>query len=333
MTSTITLTGIKPTGELHLGNYLAAIRPLLAHAAAGEPLYVFIADLHALNGRPDPAELRRLVRHVAAAFPACGLDPEQIVLFRQSDVPAIAQMSQLLSNLCAKGTLNRAHAYKTAVADNQARGRDVDHGVNMGLYGYPVLMAADVLSFAAEQVPVGRDQAQHLEIAADLADAFARAYRPGLLPAPRALVDEQLATLPGLDGRKMSKSYGNTIPLFATARQTEKLVARIVTDSRTPEQPKNPDGCTLITLLRAFAAPDTVQPVEARYQHGGIGYGEVKRLLAAEINAHLQPARDRYQQLLADPRQVDGLLEQGADRARRRADRVLAKTMRAMGLR
>jgi tryptophanyl-tRNA synthetase len=333
MTNHITLTGVQPTGDLHLGNYIGAIRPL-AGIAAGRPrdVYVFVADLHALNGRPDPAVLRERSRRLVAAMLACGLDRPNVHVYRQSRVPAVAGMAALLNNVAAKGLLNRAHAYKAAVAANLATGRDPDHGMNMGIYGYPVLMAADILAVDADEVPVGQDQAQHLEIAVDLAQQFARSYRPGVLREPRALITREIATLPGLDGRKMSKSYGNAIALMAEPDAMRKQIRRIVTDSTPPEQPKDPDTCTLVALLRAFADPATVAAVEERYRAGGIGYGEVKARLADAVEAHVAPMRDRYRRLLADPAALDARLAEGEQHARPRADRTLARTMLAMGL-
>lgn len=330
---TVTLSGVKPTGELHLGNYVGAIRPLarLAEDPARD-VFVFVADLHALNTRPDPAVLRERSRRIAAALVACGLDGPNVHLYRQSRVPAVAQLASLLSNVAAKGLLNRAHAYKAAVARNVAAGRDPDHGVSMGLYAYPVLMAADILAFDADEVPVGADQAQHLEIAVDLAQRFARSYRPGVLREPRALIPASTATLPGLDGRKMSKSYENTIALMSDRDAMEKRIRRIVTDSTSPEQPKDPDACTLVALLRAFADPRTVAAVEARYRAGGVSYRDVKADLAEAIDAHVAPIRDRYEQLLGDPASLDARLADGERHARGRADRVLARTMAAMGL-
>ena len=222
---TVTLTGVQPTGDLHLGNYIGAIRPLADLAAdPARDVYVFVADLHALNSRPDPAVLRERSRRLVAALLACGLDRPNVHVYRQSRVPAVAGMAALLSNVTAKGLLNRAHAYKAAVAANVAAGRDPDHGVNMGLYGYPVLMAADILALDADEVPVGADQAQHLEIAVDLAQQFSRSYRPGVLREPRALIAQATATLPGLDGRKMSKSYGNAISLMAEPDDMRKQI-------------------------------------------------------------------------------------------------------------
>jgi tryptophanyl-tRNA synthetase len=331
--TTTTLTGVQPTGDLHLGNYVGAIRPLAE--LAGDPdrqVYVFVADLHALNSRPEPAVLRERSRRLVAAMLACGLDRPNVHVYRQSRVPAVAGLTALLNNIVAKGLLNRAHAYKAAVAANVAAGRDPDHGVNAGLYGYPVLMAADILALDADEVPVGPDQAQHLEIAVDLAQQFARSYRPGVLREPRALIPEQSPTLPGLDGRKMSKSYGNAISLMADPDEMRSQVRRIVTDSTPPEQPKDPETCTLVALLRAFAEPATVAAVEERYRSGGIGYGEVKAQLGDAIDAHVAPLRDRYERLLADAAELDARLEAGEQDAGARADRTLARTMAAVGL-
>jgi tryptophanyl-tRNA synthetase len=330
---TVTLTGVQPTGELHLGNYVGAVRPLADLAAdPARDVYVFVADLHALNSRPDPAVLRERSRRLVATLLACGLDRPNVHVYRQSRVPAVAGMVARLSNVAAKGMLNRAHAYKAAVATNVAAGRDPDHGVNMGLYSYPVLMAADILALDADEVPVGADQAQHLEIAVDLAQQFSRSYRPAVLREPRALISQPTATLPGLDGRKMSKSYGNAIPLMAEPDGARKQIRRIVTDSMPPEQPKDPDTCTLVALLRAFADAGTVSVVEERYLTGGIGYGEVKALLADAVDAHVAPMRNRYQRLLTDPAELDARLNTGEQHACRRADRTLARTMVAMGL-
>jgi tryptophanyl-tRNA synthetase len=269
---------------------------------------------------------------VAATLLACGLERPNVRLYRQSRVPAIARLATLLGSVTSKGLLNRAHAYKAAVAANAEAGRDPDHGVNAGLYSYPVLMAADILGLGADEVPVGVDQAQHLEIAVDLAQQFARTYRPGVLREPRALIADGVATLPGLDGRKMSKSYENTITLMGDAKTTAARIRRIVTDSTPPEQPKDPDACTLVTLLRVFGDASTVAEVEARYRNGGIGYGEVKALLADVIEHRVAPLRDRYEQLLADPAALRERLAGDERHAARRADEVLAATMSAMGL-
>jgi tryptophanyl-tRNA synthetase len=267
-----------------------------------------------------------------AALLACGLDRPNVHVYRQSRVPAVAGMTQLLSNVTAKGLLNRAHAYKAAVAANLAAGRDPDDGVNAGLYGYPLLMAADILALDADEVPVGADQAQHLEIAVDLAQAFARSYEPGVLREPRALIPGTTPTLPGIDGRKMSKSYGNAIALMAEPGDMRRLVRRIVTDSTPPDEPKDPETCTLVALLRAFGDRETVGAVEARYRTGGIGYGEVKTLLGDAIEAHVAPMRERYGRLLAEPAELEARLADGERVARERADRTFARAASAMGL-
>jgi tryptophanyl-tRNA synthetase len=331
--SIITLTGVQPTGELHLGNYAGAVRPLAQLAAEpARETYVFVADLHALNGRPDPQDLRDRTRHMVAALLACGLNHDRVHVYRQSRVPAIAQVSALLANVTSKGTLNRAHAYKAVVAANAAAGRDADHGVNIGLFTYPVLMAADILAMRADDVPVGADQAQHVEIAVELARAFARAYGPGGLREPRALVPEATGVLLGLDGRKMSKSYANTIPLFAPPEQQAKLVRRVVTDSRRPEDPKDPDRCTLVALLDAFADQATAEDVRGHYRTGGIGYGDVKALLAEQLETTLTPMRDRYEALRADAARLDAALEAGEQRANERATQTFDALSEAMGL-
>jgi tryptophanyl-tRNA synthetase len=276
--------------------------------------------------------LRERSRRLVAALLASGLDRPNAHVYRQSRVPAVAAMAAVLGSVTAKGLLNRAHAYKAAVADNVAAGRDPDHGVNLGLFSYPVLMAADILALDADEVPVGADQAQHLEIAVDLAQQFARSYRPGVLREPRALIPPATATLPGLDGRKMSKSYGNAIPLMAEPDDTRRQIRRIVTDSAPPEQPKDPDTSTLVALLRVFADPATVAAVEERFRTGGIGYGEVKARLADAVETHVAPLRERYRRLLAAPAELDARLARGERHASRRADRTLARTVAAMGL-
>jgi tryptophanyl-tRNA synthetase len=329
---TITLTGIQPTGELHLGNYAGAIKPLAQLVAEpSRETYVFVADLHALNGRPDPEQLRARTRHIAASLLAC-LGEDRVHVYRQSQVPAIPQVSALLANVTSKGTLNRAHAYKALVAANAAAGRDVDHGINMGVFTYPVLMAADILALRAHEVPVGADQAQHVEIAVELARSFGRLYFPGALRVPRAVVPQNGSVLPGLDGRKMSKSYGNTIPLFAPPEQQAKLIRRIVTDSRRPDEPKDPEGCPLVALLDTFADPAVAQAVRGRYRTGGIGYGEVKALLAGELRTTLAPLRERYEALLADRDRLDATLAAGERLAGRRATETLRLMSAAVGL-
>jgi tryptophanyl-tRNA synthetase len=269
---------------------------------------------------------------MAAALLACGLDHDRVHLYRQSRVPAIAQVSARLVNVTSKGTLNRAHAYKALVAANAAAGRDSDHGVNVGLFTYPVLMAADILAMGAHEVPVGADQAQHVEIAVEVARAFARAYRTGALREPQAVVARNGGVLPGLDGRKMSKSYANTIPLLAAPDEQARLIRRVVTDSRRPQEPKDPDTCTLVALLDTFADPAAAQEVRGRYRTGDIGYDDVKALLADQLHAAVAPLRERYEALLADPDRLEAALQAGERHANRRADETLGLMSAAMGL-
>jgi tryptophanyl-tRNA synthetase len=323
-----TFTGIKPTGRPHLGNYLGMIRPALELARSGEALHC-IVDYHALTITPEPAPLRDLVLDLAATLIACGLDTERTILYRQSDLPETCELAWILGCTCPKGLLNRAHAYKAAVAANLASGREADDGVNAGLFNYPVLMAADILIHRAEAVPVGRDQRQHVEIARDLAESFNRIYGP-VLVVPEVVVDEQVMTIPGIDGRKMSKSYGNQIPLDAEPDEIRRLVSRIVTDSRPPSEPKEPD--TILQLYRGVAAEADARGLERRYRAGGVGYAEAKTMLAGAIERLLGPVRQRHAELMADPAGLKDVLARGAARARASAAPTLRAVRAATGL-
>ena len=323
-----TFTGIKPTGRPHLGNYLGMIRPALELARSGEALHC-IVDYHALTITPDPAEMRHGVLDLTATLIAFGLDTERTVLYRQSDLPEVCELTWILGCTCPKGVLNRAHAYKAATADNLAHGRDADHSVGMGLFNYPVLMAADILIHDAEAVPVGRDQRQHVEIARDLAESFNRVHGP-VLVVPEPVIDERVMTVPGLDGRKMSKSYGNQLPLDAPSDQIRRWVSRIVTDSRSPSEPKEPD--TILALYRNVAPEAAVQDLERRYREGGVGYAEAKAVLAEAIDTLIAPARQRHAELMADPARLQDILARGAARARASAAGTLRAVRAATGL-
>jgi tryptophanyl-tRNA synthetase len=326
----ISITGTRPTGTPHLGNYLGMYRPALALAREHETL-CFIADLHALIDVRDPDVLRARTREIAAVWLACGLDPERTVLYRQSDVPAISEAVSLLACVTPKGELNRAHAYKAMVDANRLAGRDPDAGVSAGLFGYPLLMAADILAIGAEIVPVGRDQRQHVEAAREIARAFNGAYGE-VLREPEALVNERVMTVPGLDGRKMSKSYDNVIPIMAEPDELRRRVMRIVTDSRRPEEPKDPESDTVFGLYREFAAEDEVRALRARYEAGGVGYAEAKALLFEVLEERLRAPRARYRQLLDDPGELERVLAAGGAAARARADATLARMRAAVGL-
>ena len=327
------LTGIKPTGVPHLGNYVGAIRPaVVASQAEGVDSYFFLADYHALISTQDPLRVQRSTLEVAASWMACGLDPEKVAFYRQSDVPETTELTWLLTCVAGKGLLNRAHAYKAAVDRNRAEGVDEDAGVTAGLYMYPVLMAADILLFNAQRVPVGRDQVQHIEMARDFAQRFNHIYGEHFT-LPEAAVEEQVATLPGLDGRKMSKSYDNVIPLFAPRDELRRVVFSILTDSRAPGEPKDTEGSPLFQLYQAFASAGETAAMRAAYAEG-IAWGEAKERLFERIDAELAPLRERYQALVADPAGIERVLRTGGERLRdEQARPFLARLRDAVGLR
>ena len=325
----ISLSGIKPTGAPHLGNYLGMIRPALELAKEYRAFY-FIADAHALNQLHNPGELERLTREAAASWLALGLDPEEITFFRQSDIPEIFELAVILAASTPKRLLNRAHAYKAAVEANLAAGRDPDAGVNMGLYTYPILMAADILLFGSHAVPVGEDQRQHVEIAADIARAFNRSYGD-ILVIPEAVIQPEAAEIPGTDGRKMSKSYENVIPIFSPPSQLRARIMGMVTDSRPPEQPKDPDTDNLFGIYRHFAAPEETEAMRRKYLLGGFGYGEVKQALYEVLERTFAAARVRYESHLQDRANLDRVLVEGAKKARAEAAPWLSKVRAAVG--
>ncbi len=327
------LTGITTSGIPHLGNYVGAIRPALAASRREDvDAFYFMADYHALIKCDDPARVQHSRLAIAATWLACGLEPERVTLYRQSDIPEIPELTWLLTCVTAKGLLNRAHAYKAAVDANTAAGEDPDAGINAGLYMYPVLMAADILAFNAHQVPVGRDQVQHIEMARDIAQRFNHLYGREFFVLPEAAIEEQVATLPGLDGRKMSKSYDNTIPLFEGGpKALRAAIMRIVTDSREPGEPKDAEGSALFTIFRAFATPAETDAFRADLE-GGLGWGEAKRRLFERIDTELTPMRDRYAHLMAHPEEVEAILMAGAARARAIATPLLTALREAVGL-
>jgi tryptophanyl-tRNA synthetase len=328
------LTGIKPTGTIHLGNLVGAIRPALRLADQGLEAMYFIADYHALTTVQPPdhsaADMQQLVYEIAAAWLAFGLDPERVIFYRQSDVPEVFELTWAFTCFTSKGWMNKAHAYKALIAD-KSPDEDVDAGINMGIYSYPILMAADIIAFDVDLVPVGKDQVQHVEIARDIAQRINSAYGQDLLRLPRAKLEEHAAVLPGLDGRKMSKSYGNVIPLFAPTKQLEKLIMKIATDSTPPEAPKDPETSTIFQIYRAIATPDETAALAERYRTG-IGWGDAKKLLAARVEQEVAPARARYEKLMADKGQIDALLAAGAEKARATARRTLDRVRKAIGI-
>ncbi|MDB5859015.1 MAG: trpS [Ramlibacter sp.] len=326
------LTGITTTGTPHLGNYVGAIRPAVqASRAAGTENFYFLADYHALIKCDEPARIQRSTLEIAACWLAAGLDPEQVFFYRQSDIPEIPELTWLLTCVTGKGLLNRAHAYKAQVDKNTAAGVDPDTDVTAGLFMYPVLMAADILMFKAHRIPVGRDQVQHIEMARDMAQSFNHLYGEHMV-LPEAAIDESVALLPGLDGRKMSKSYDNVIALFGPPEQIRKQIFSIVTDSRAPGEPKAVEGSALFQIYQAFASPQETQQLRQAYADG-IAWSDAKQLLFERIDREIAPMRARYEHLVNHPAELEQVLQAGAAKARRRATPLLAELRHAVGLR
>jgi tryptophanyl-tRNA synthetase len=327
----ISLTGIKPTGDLHLGNYFGAIKPALELAKTYDARY-FIADYHALNTMKNPDELNSTIRQVSAGWLAAGLDPEQVIFYRQSSIPEVFELTTMLMAFTAKGLMNRAHAYKAAVQKNNEKGDDPDAGVNMGLFNYPVLMAADIIIFDSDVVPVGKDQLQHIERAQDIAQSVNANYGQPILKVPQAAIQENVAVVPGLDGRKMSKSYGNVIPLFASEKELRKTIMRIVTNSQGVEEPKDPDSSQIFLLYKLFTTAEEQAALAARYRAGGMGWGEAKEELFRAANRELAPMRGRYDAIMADIPALDVILERGAEKARPIASATVRRFRKAAGI-
>ena len=326
------LTGITTTGTPHLGNYVGAIRPTVqASRRPGTENFYFLADFHALIKCDEPARIQRSTLEIAASWLASGLDPDHVTFYRQSDIPEIPELTWFLTCVTGKGVLNRAHAYKASVDKNHAAGTEPDDGVTAGLFMYPVLMGADILMFKAHKVPVGRDQIQHIEMARDMAASFNHLYGEHFT-LPEAAIDEHVATLPGLDGRKMSKSYDNTIPLFSSREQLRKLIGGILTDSRAPGEPKEVEGSALFQIYQAFATPEETDALRRQYAEG-IAWGDAKQLLFERIDRDVAPMRERYDDLMAHPEKIEQTLLAGAERARQIATPFVRSLRSAVGLR
>jgi tryptophanyl-tRNA synthetase len=326
------LTGITTTGTPHLGNYVGAIRPTVQ--ASRDPNtdgFYFLADYHALIKCDDPARIQRSTLEIAASWIASGLDTDKVTFYRQSDIPEIPELTWFLTCVTGKGVLNRAHAYKAAVDKNNAAGHDTDADVTAGLFMYPVLMGADILMFKAHKVPVGRDQIQHIEMARDMASSFNHLYGEHFV-LPEAVVEESVALLPGLDGRKMSKSYDNTIPLFAPAAQMRKQIASIVTDSKAPGEAKSIEGSALFQIYQAFASAEETAALAQAYADG-IAWGDAKQVLFERIDREIAPMREQYQELISHPAKLDQILLAGADKARQMATPFIKELRHAVGLR
>jgi tryptophanyl-tRNA synthetase len=326
----IALSGIKPTGTLHIGNYLGMIKPAFDLIEKFETLY-FVADYHALTTLKDKNTLNQYVYDVAATLLALGLDPQKVIFFRQSDIPEIFEFTWILNCFTAKGLLNRAHAYKAVVDANLNAGKQADADINAGLYNYPVLMAADILLYGSHFVPVGQDQRQHVEIARDIALAVNNTCGE-VLTVPEPLIQDTVMTIPGIDGRKMSKNYNNTIPIFADAKELRKQVMRIVTDSKRPQDPKNPDECNVFNIFKYFASPEAIASRRNTYLSGGLAYSKIKQELYELLDDFFGSNRVAYYKLMDDKNQLDRVLNEGADKARAIAGPVLESVRRAVGI-
>ena len=325
------LTGITTTGTPHLGNYVGAIRPAIAASRdTSAESFFFLADYHALIKCQDPALVAQSAREIAATWLALGLDADKVTFYRQSDVPEITELTWLLNCVAAKGLMNRAHAYKAAVADNEEKGDDADLGITMGLFSYPVLMAADILMFNATRVPVGRDQIQHLEMARDIGGRFNHIYGEHFV-LPEAVVDDSVAVLAGLDGRKMSKSYNNTIPLFLPEKKLKKHINKIKTNLLEPGEPKDTEGSAVFQMWQAFATPEQLASMRQAFAEG-IAWGEAKKELFALVNGQLREPRAHYEALLLDTAGLDRILQQGAEKARDYASPFMLRLRKAVGI-
>jgi len=325
------LTGITTTGTPHLGNYVGAIRPAIAASQRADvQSFYFLADFHALIKCHDPVLVHQSTREIAATWLALGLDTDNAIFYRQSDVPEIPELCWMLTCMAAKGLMNRAHAYKAAVDANKEAGEDTDFGITMGLYSYPILMAADILMFNAHKVPVGKDQIQHVEMARDIAARFNHHYGEHFV-LPEAQVDDDVALLQGLDGRKMSKSYNNTIPLFLPEKQLKKSINKIVTNLLEPGEAKDPDTSAVFQMWQAFSTPAQTADMRKAFAEG-IAWGEAKKQLFELINNHIGEAREKYEVLLANPTHIEEVLQAGAEKARSHSKPLLEKVREAVGI-
>jgi len=325
------LTGITTTGTPHLGNYVGAIRPAIQSTKEHSDTFFFLADLHALIKCHEPEKIQQSTKEIAATWLALGLDPERSTFYRQSDIPQIPELCWFLNCMAAKGLMNRAHAYKASVQKNEEDGEDSDFGITMGLFGYPVLMAADILMFNANSVPVGKDQIQHVEMARDIAARFNHNFK-SVFSLPEAKVDDSVAVLQGLDGRKMSKSYNNTIPLFLTEKQLKKHINKIKTNLLEPGEPKDPDNSTVFQIWQAFASEQQATDMRKQFEEG-IAWGEAKKQLFELINAEIGESRERYNDLMEKPKMIEDILQAGAEKARIHSSEVLRQARDAVGIR
>jgi len=326
------LTGIKPTGDLHLGNYVGAIKPALDLGSTADDCFLFVADYHTLNTVRDRDVMQAHSYGIAAVYLALGLDTRKVVFYRQSDIREIMELSVILSAITPKGLMNRAHAYKAMLDKNTEAGKkDLDDGVNIGLYTYPILMSADILIANANVIPVGKDQVQHVEMTRDMAGTFNHLFGE-TLTLPKAVVQEHGGSIPGLDGQKMSKSYNNCIPLLETPKRRQKLIMKIETDSKLPEEPKNPDESTIYQLYVNFANAREIAEMKHAFENGGMGYGDAKKLLAEVVNRELEGATEKYEDWLNNKTKIDEVLDAGAEHVRKVSRETIRRVRDAVGV-
>lgn len=321
----VVLTGVKPTGTPHLGNYLGAIKPVINLGNQAPQHYMFIADYHAINAEKDPQILNQKLKEIACVYLAFGMNPEHTIFYRQSDIPEIPEITTILYAYTPKGLMNKSHAYKACVDKNREIGKPDDDGINMGLYTYPTLMAADILAFNSDIVPVGKDQVQHVEIARDIAGAVNAHYGVELLKLPKFHIEEKVAIVPGTDGRKMSKSYGNVIPLFEDDKIIKKAVFSVQTDSRPIEEPKDPESVMVYQIYKAIASNEQIKEMAEGLQDGKLGYGHVKNMLLDVILAEIGEAREKYTYYMNNFSLVEEMLAKGAEKARPVAKETLKR--------
>ena len=321
------LTGITTTGIPHIGNYIGAIRPAIKLAMETDESFFFLADYHSIIKNKNPSEIKSSVKNIALAWLCCGLDPEKTLFYKQSDVPEILELTWILNCVSSKGLMNRAHAYKAAISENEL---EPDKGINMGLFSYPILMAADILMFDSTHVPVGSDQIQHMEMTRDIAQRFNHLYK-SILTVPESIIQDKEKVVPGIDGRKMSKSYNNVIPLLGTEKELKKSIMKIVTNSLEPGEPKDTDNCSVYELYKNFADEDEVNEFKKSYEEG-IAWGEAKELLFSKINKELEPIRSSYNELVNNNDYINDVLSDGSKKARQIAEDKMSQIRDVIGI-
>ena len=321
------LTGITTTGIPHIGNYIGAIRPAIKLAMETDESFFFLADYHSIIKNKNPSEIKSSVKNIALAWLCCGLDPKKTLFYKQSDVPEILELTWVLNCVSSKGLMNRAHAYKAAISENEL---EPDKGINMGLFSYPILMAADILMFDSTHVPVGSDQIQHMEMTRDIAQRFNHLYKP-ILTVPESIIQDKEKVVPGIDGRKMSKSYNNVIPLLGTEKELKKSIMKIVTNSLEPGEPKDTDNCSVYELYKNFADENEVNEFKKSYEEG-IAWGEAKELLFSKINKELEPIRSSYNELVNNNDYINDVLSDGSKKARQIAEDKMSQIRDAIGI-